>query len=350
MFSCNRIERSGGIALAFLLAAASGFSYPALFVYGDSLSDTGKIAAPSPQYFNGRWSNGSVWVEYLSVRLGLAYNSTNNYAYAGTTTSSLATEVGFTPVSTNLQLGLSVVWSGGNDFLNNLHDGVYDDASWSNVIASAVANLTNAANSLYNKGARSVLLCNLPDLGKIPDLLNSYSSPYQAYISSKVVLFNSALSAGVAQLRPARPDLHLYLVDVYSRYASLLNAPANLGFTVATVGALDDTNLMDKSFTGPGSNYVFWDSVHPTTKAHSLIAGWAFQSLPVAPPVEIAGSRNASNLNLLLQNLTPGSSYTVQSTTNLVTWLDYQTITAVGSNQTVTATLGLAKEFFRVRF
>jgi hypothetical protein len=57
-----------------------------------------------------------------------------------------------------------------------------------------------------------------------------------------------------------------------------------LGFTHATVGALNDPSLSDKSFSGPGANYVFWDSQHPTAKAHAVVAQWVAGLLPPPPP------------------------------------------------------------------
>lgn len=344
-FYCGRILVRLTIALLISSTTGTAFSFSGLYVYGDSLSDTGKIAASAPDYFNGRWSNGSVWVEYLSVKLGLPYNAANNYAYAGTTTSYLAAEVAITPTSTNLSSALCAVWSGGNDFLNHLSEGVYDDAGWNTVITSAVGNITNAIGALYAKGARSVLVCNLPDFSKIPTVLNNYSSSYGAYVSTKVVNFNSALSNALNAVTQSKPNLSLHRDDVYSRYAIILSAPASYGFTVSTIGALDDPALLDFSFTGPGQNYVFWDAIHPTTKTHGLIANWAFDLLPSTPPW-IVCSRSGANLNLFLQNLSPGLNYTVQSSSNLLNWTEYQAFIAINTNATIVANLGPASRIF----
>ena len=55
-------------------------AYDALYAFGDSLTDTGREPAEPVLHYNGRWSNGPLWVEYLSERLGFAYNPSNNYA------------------------------------------------------------------------------------------------------------------------------------------------------------------------------------------------------------------------------------------------------------------------------
>jgi phospholipase/lecithinase/hemolysin len=50
-------------------------SFSQIYVFGDSLSDPGNdfnlSGSPPPPYFNGRFSNGPNWIDYLSQDLGL---------------------------------------------------------------------------------------------------------------------------------------------------------------------------------------------------------------------------------------------------------------------------------------
>jgi hypothetical protein len=80
-------------------------------------------------------------------------------------------------------------------------------------------------------------------------------------------------------LLSAHPGLQVYYVDIYSDLNYLLDNYSAYGFTQAAIDALDDPGLSDKSFSGPGSTYVFWDAQHPTTKTHALIAGWVRNAL-----------------------------------------------------------------------
>ena len=62
-----------------------------IYAFGDSLSDTGNLFAltggfPPPPYFEGRVSNGIVWIEYLADAMGMDFESVVNYAFAGATT------------------------------------------------------------------------------------------------------------------------------------------------------------------------------------------------------------------------------------------------------------------------
>ena len=53
-------------------------SFTEMYIFGDSLSDTGNIfdftagnIPPSPPFFEGRFSNRLIWIDYLAEDLGL---------------------------------------------------------------------------------------------------------------------------------------------------------------------------------------------------------------------------------------------------------------------------------------
>jgi thermolabile hemolysin len=244
-----------------------------------------------------------------------------------------------------LHSGLFTVWSGGNDFLDNASLGV-NDAAWGVVISNAVQNLTNALGTLYTNGAREMIVGNLPNLGRTPAFIGTPPG-YTNYVDSKVALFNAALASGASNVMQRSPGLRVYLQDNNTLLNAVLSAPATYGFTVITNGALEDSNLTDKSFTGPGAEYVFWDLIHPTTKLHGMTAGAAFLNVGVGLNL----ARNGTNLNLMVTNLYPGLPYTIQSSTNLTTWSNFQAFMAASRNLTMTLTNGAAKKaFYRVEY
>lgn len=126
----------GFLTLGLIAGHASTFS--ALYVFGDSLSDTGRSPAPAGSYYSGRYSNGPLWVEYLSAQLGIPYNSSNNFAVSGSTTSNLLAQVAGLPSSPSLHSALFTVKSGGNDFFDSVGY-AYNDAAWGVVVSNAVA-------------------------------------------------------------------------------------------------------------------------------------------------------------------------------------------------------------------
>ena len=91
------------VLMAALMAGGSGFasaqtgSFSSLFVFGDSLSDSGNAFVPtggaipaSPPYLNGRFSNGPIWVEHLAPALGFTFNGATDFAIGGAETGATA--------------------------------------------------------------------------------------------------------------------------------------------------------------------------------------------------------------------------------------------------------------------
>jgi phospholipase/lecithinase/hemolysin len=332
------------VLVALFLTATTGYSFTAIYAFGDSLTDTGRNPPSEAGYYEGRFSNGPLWIEYLSPMLGIPYNTSNNLADSGSTTSDLLSQIAGMPASTNLQSALFAVWSGGNDFLDATGNGV-NDVAWSATISNAVVNITNAVATLYTLGAREVIVGNLPNLGQIP-ALSGYGS-FTNYIDSKVLLFNGTLGTSVTNLMQGCPGLRIYLMNANQEVLTVYESPATYGFTVVSIGALEDPNLTDKSFNGPGADYLFWDPIHPTTKMHARVGTLAYHLVGVE--LNLAGS--APSLNLNVSNLYPGFQYSIQGSANLITWTNYETFTATSTNLNlhVTNTPGQAA-YYRVLY
>lgn len=331
-----------------------GAAFDAIYGFGDSLTDTGNNPAPAVGYYQGRYSNGPLWIEYLSTQLNLVYNPANNFAQSGGETSDALNQVQRFAAPTNVSTALFVVWAGGNDFIDNFNH-AFDDTFWAGEITTAVANLSNAVQVLYGKGARTIVVPNLPDLGRLP-ALNSLPFPPQfisvarTYLRGKVSEFNAALASALAAMGQARPDLQLFVPDVFQRFDTLLAALSAYGFTNASNDALDDPQLTDKSFNGPGASYVFWDPIHPTTKAHGLIAQWIYSLLPATPSPQLSLTAVGGGWRLTLGQLVTGRVYTLQTSTNLTAWSDAAAITATNSTQQTTVGMNAAAAgFFRLK-
>jgi hypothetical protein len=219
--------------------------------------------------------------------LGFAYDAGNNYAVSGSESDELGLQISQFPGTSDGDNVLFAIWSGSNDFGNHLNVG-YDDSAWNTRINGTVSSLMTASDLLYQKGARQIVLFNQIDLTRVPYILNSYSSSFRIYILGKIQQFNSQLASAIPGLLSSHPGLQVYLVDAYSNLNDVLNNYPSLGFTNANLGAINDPSLTDYSFSGPGADYVFWDSEHPTAKTHGLIASWVAAVLPPPPPPTIA--------------------------------------------------------------
>jgi phospholipase/lecithinase/hemolysin len=331
------------VLIAVLSHCTTAYSFSALYVFGDSLSDTGRSPAPEQGYYEGRYSNGPLWVEYLSAELGITYNASNNFAVSGSTTADLMSQTTSLVPSTNLSTALFTVESGGNDFLDGAEADL-SDSGWNSLVASGVSNITSTLNVLYTNGAREIIVGNLANIGQTPAAA-AEPALFATYVDTKVALFNTQLHSSVTNFTKSHPGARIYLLDENTLLSQIIKTPASYGFTVTTNGALEDPHLTDKSVTGPGADYVFWDIIHPTTKVHALVSNLALQN--VAVQLDFA----SNGTQLKLANLYPGLLYIVQTSTNLSAWSDYQTVTAMTNSTSVTLTNGSSSQtYFRVRY
>lgn len=79
--------------IALLVCPLPVNAFTAIVAFGDSYTDTGNAPSSPPDYWNGRFSNGPLWIEDLSQMLGFAYNAANNYAVSGTESDELGVAI-----------------------------------------------------------------------------------------------------------------------------------------------------------------------------------------------------------------------------------------------------------------
>lgn len=301
------------LALSLPLCAMAG-PFSNLFVFGDSLSDTGNlIAAAGPgarsfpfvgPYDGGRFSNGPLWIEGLATGLGLASAAApallggNNFAFAGARTGSsqnppglLAQAVGLwggNDLSVNLSFAdpnaLYVVVGGGNDMrdVRSLNPGMgpLDVVAHGAGAAAAIANLANTLGYLANKGAKHILISTLPDLGNTPEaaLLNSQAASSDAsdQFNALTQTFLMGFGAGLG--------LHMNLLDMAGLIDELLANPASFGISNTSLPCFGFAfSAVDSCATS-----LFADILHPSAITHSLIAQAALDVLGVPEPDSLA--------------------------------------------------------------
>jgi cholinesterase len=285
---------------AFLLAAfgftagALGAPYSGVIVYGDSLSDNGNLFAasggtfPGPPYYQGRRSDGPVAVERLATSLGVplvdfawigATTGIGNYGDGGTVTSIGGSGLpGMTTTYTGtkaalgpyLSEGLFVVWGGQNDILAPS----ISDSTPAQIIARAVANELAIIADLEASGAQHILMPGMPDLGLTP-YFKSLGPSAAAQATAFTDEFNALLQASLPS--------DVFYFDTASLLRSVVANPAVYGFTNVTDACFDGTTVCANP-----DQYLFFDSFHPTTATHALVASGFVSTVTVPEPVTLA--------------------------------------------------------------
>lgn len=248
------------MGLAALPAAAAQVEpWSDLVVFGDSLSDPGNFGPGLVA------TDGEVWAEQLGAGLG----SGTNFAYGGATAVSNGGSPDFAEqralfVAADPELGpdpVAVVWFGGNDLLN---------ATGPEAIGDAVDAVVAGVLDLAGYGLDRIVIPGLPDLGLIPAVRGT---PLEQAATAASDAFNAAIQAFVA-LEDSF-SLDLAYVDIDGLFDDVLGDPAAYGFT-------DVTGTCQQGAV-PCDGYLFWDGIHPTEAAHSLIAGAILDAAAPAP-------------------------------------------------------------------
>ena len=274
--------------------------YSNIYVFGDSLVDTGNlfkvtnslrdssglnipILPPSPPYFEGNFSNGSIWIDNLAAELNIsltpatelsviapnseinspitivdgapvvspffAGNTTNqsvNFGYGLATSGTNGTGVigAFVPgmerqvdffIADHLLANqtadadaLYILWVGSNDYFAGEADP-----------QQVISNIEAQIGSLYDSGARDFLVVNLPDLGLVPEADNPNLTFSADELSELSETHNSLLDSTTDQLEDTLSGANITVLDVNTLFDDVIANPEEFGLTNVTDPFLD---------------------------------------------------------------------------------------------------------------
>jgi thermolabile hemolysin len=361
----RRIEGDKGLMLGWVMVAragekvnippvyseeiASGDEITRVVIFGDSLTDSGRLKQrlkifPMKPYWIGRFSNGPTWPEYLAMATVLGIQ---NHAYGGASAAKpdalpgldlyrRSRDLGQFFVSGTIELQISdylertlidgqieradttafLIWAGANDYISkepisglittflNSPEG---KTGYKGVVERAVTELDRHVRTLYEAGARHIVLVNLPDLGRAPIVLQNTTytpeHPETNDVARRIEMarrlteltryHNQLLVTATEQLREELPESEILYVDANAHFQQLNGRdesapqqPRDFGYD--PVALAETLSYQDKQFSlqqpcykgsylgtqDPGricanpDQALFWDTVHPTTLTH----------------------------------------------------------------------------------
>lgn len=312
------------VSLLVTAFTANAEGYSNIYVFGDSLSDTGNLQAVAQDpSIPARFTNGPVAAEVIASAFGLTLSNSyhllggalpfgNNYAIAGaksvdddgdesTPDINLPTQVnaflqihgGVAPAD-----ALYIVLIGGNDIraargiqaAGLLADSATDRKAARKAanesIKTAVESEKNQIMKLIASGATNILVINAPDIGAIPEtdlvsgqLLASADTRSEQRkaarlpeITSKLsAKYNQKLARKIGQIeRQSGVDIVAY--DLLAFLTEQIDAADDFGYTNvddACVYVFSQAGAINPECSVPSAaGFLFWDEIHPTTKAH----------------------------------------------------------------------------------
>jgi 3-phytase len=259
-----------GLAIVTGLSVASAAKAEAPFskivIFGDSLSDTGNAYLASSgviagfPYYQGRFSNGPVWVEIMAQELGLpapaaSLDGGTNYAWGGAETGPGLSYFDTPNVGMQIDMFLAdhggfagdeliVVAAGSNDLLWQ--------PPWG--YGQIVGNLCNHITDLAAVGGKTFLVANTPISPKFNNLLEK-----------QLIKLEVKLGVDVRRL------------DMAGLQAAVLLNPSEYGLTNVTDPAcpgcgigIPDPDAANTLVPNP-DEYFFWDFIHWTRVVHAII-------------------------------------------------------------------------------
>jgi outer membrane lipase/esterase len=330
----NIIQLRAGILILLLqlflpTSAAAQNDYNGLVVFGDSLSDTGNkyfitgfantppyselldffLVADGPYTRGGlHHSNGATWIEQYARPLGLAGDvrpalrsegKARNYAYGGARArpgltiipnfnQHLPTQVGNFLAEVNGSApsdALYMMFIGANDIFDAVVALSIDPTGTTSniVLEQAIESVATEIDNLANAGAAHFVVLNAPDLGLTPavKLVDAFISATNPAIPPGAVIaaatdyseaYNAALNAVVDPIPGVK------IINIVDAFRELVFNPQNFGLTNSADACV--TPEQPPYACRKADDYVFWDGVHPTKVAHSIIADVVAEALP----------------------------------------------------------------------
>lgn len=299
------------------VCSSASASYNAIYVFGDSLSDSGNLAnvyaqlpasalppgspsaVPGTPYYQGVFSNGPIYIQRVAQAMGLSVAPStlggSDYAYGGARTEYQPFGLPFQGIQSQFNSyinqvanhadanALYVVWGGANN-IQDILSGRHTDVTGHSIpdASQTVQDLFGIVTGLYGAGARHFLIPNLPNLGLTPRVAAAGAGA-QAYANQLSVVINNDFSNLLDQFRVDHADFSMVRFDAYGLFNDISSHPGQYGLTNVTSRCYTGDDL---GFTGGGGvctnpdSYMFWDGIHPSAATGAIVADAMLKALP----------------------------------------------------------------------
>ncbi len=263
-------------------------SYDRLVGFGDSLSDTGNlnrntlgIFVNKRTYWEGRWSNGPVWLEYAAKAMGIPLN---NYSVGAAETREKAGNGPDRLVIPGLgrqidqfikqdkahitDKTLVSIWIGSNNYLFDGND----------VPQLAVSDIKAGIEKLLAQGLKHFVIGQVGDLSAVTGTPNSVED-----LSFFGPEHDRLLQVMIADHKASYPKVQVRIFNTIASGQKQVTETEVYGFSDTKnpcyKGDLRGNFEGEQKFCEDYLGVRLWDKVHPNTKSHCYYAVQLFEDL-----------------------------------------------------------------------
>ncbi|XP_062109383.1 GDSL esterase/lipase At5g03810-like [Humulus lupulus] len=269
---------NGKLAIDYLVDTLAFESYPSAYLNTNATDKNLLIGANFASAASGY--DDSTADLYLTVSLTKQLENYGEYQRR------VVGMVGEEKASSIFSGGLYVISAGTSDFLQNYHISPTLQATYPTAEQYFVPLLKKYAQfveNLYSMGARKIGVTSLPPLGCLPGSMTLFGFGNDQCVEKlnyEALSFNKRLNSTSQTLRNRLSTLNLVVLDIYQPLYNLIKNPKEHGFKETEkgccgTGLVESSILCNKLSIGTCSNasdYVFWDSFHPSEAANNILA------------------------------------------------------------------------------
>ena len=250
-----------------------------LVIFGDSLSDSRgrmfekshRILPSYGQYYDGRFTNGFVWGEYLSSPSFLKKDLIN-YAEGGSTSARYSPFNLYANTLSNLDSqmqdyqpsarDLTILFLGANDYL----------LLGENSVLKVIQKQIDDVERLLKLGVDNILVMGIPDLSLTPQ---SGQDDNKRKFSDISTAHNAVLLKNIEALKARYPAKKIFYFDTSSAFNHICRIADNIGYNTTesyTHHGYIHLPIEHNPALNISPEYLFNDGVHPTQEVHHAFA------------------------------------------------------------------------------
>lgn len=281
--------------------------FQSMAVFGDSFSDVGNIhilsngTQPGRWSYDGRYSDGRVWEEYIQQFFGLpklepSLGGGTSYAYGGATVNNTYIHAHSTSLDANVpsvsdqimqyitdenvlcEDRLHIVFAGYNDYwwyvYRNFTTSDGQDFNLTNIYTNVATDIVREMRILYDNGARIFLIGNIPNMSswaeaslQTQEVLNIYDDLVNGH--------NRLLSSLLSDFEVQNNDATVYHLNAFCAFDCIDRQKDFFGIQ----DVVYPCHPSESDTCADIFSYKFWDYYHPTTHAHQIVSMTALESI-----------------------------------------------------------------------